>query len=101
MVKQTVLTISPKLKTTKQMKMERLTGKKSPQHVFNSVLWDMLMRNGGKMSISGERLRQVPSKVVVRGEWDEPSQSMILTAVVNKGDIISSQGLYVGRDDGQ
>ena len=93
-----ILTISPNLKTTKQMKMERLTGKKSPQHVFNSVLADMIVRNGGSLSISGERIRNIPNKVVIRGEWDEPTQSMILTIVVKQGGIVSNQGLYLGGD---
>ncbi len=93
-----ILTISPNLKTKKQRKMEALTGKKSAQHVFNSVLADWIVRNGGAVSISGERLRNMPNKVTIKGDWDEAAQSMILTTVVKQGDIITNQGLFVGRD---
>lgn len=72
------------IKTPKQLTMERLTGKNSPQHVFNSVLWDIVRKKGGSISVSGAELRQMPQKALLKGHWDDLTQSMIITAVINK-----------------
>lgn len=77
------------VKSIKQLKMERLTGKKSPQHVFNSVLWEMIMQHGGQIRVSGDHLRNLPDKLMVKGDWDEATQSMIITAVQNKSGFVT------------
>ena len=71
----------------RQTRLERLTGKKSPQHAFNSLLWRIVADAGGVMSIKGSDLRKIPNKVLLKGEWDEATQSLIVTSVVNHGNI--------------
>lgn len=84
------------IKTSQQITMERLTGKKSPQHVFNSILWDMIMRHGGTMAISGEDLRKIPSKATIKGDWDPETQSMIIRALGDPGKVVTVDGIITG-----
>lgn len=84
------------IKTAQQIKMERLTGKKSPQHVFNSILWDMVIRHGGYMSISGEALKKIPYKATLKGDWDDVNQCMVIRAILPKGKIVAIDGIMKG-----
>ncbi len=81
------------IKSAQQIKMERLTGKSSPQHVFNSILWDMVIRQGGTMAISGDELKKIPSRAILKGVWDDVNQRMIITAVMTPDQIAIPNGI--------
>jgi len=77
-----------KPETTAQ-RLKRLTGKASPQHAFNCLLWDIIRSKGGKMVVSGETLRRIPNDMTLTGVWDDSTQSLIIEAVVKKGMILA------------
>lgn len=81
------------IKTAQQIKMERLTGKKSPQHVFNSILCDVILRHGGTMIISGEDLKKIPYKATLKGDWDDVNQCMVIRVVMPEGKIVGVDGM--------
>lgn len=83
------------IKSAQQIKMERLTGKKSPQHVFNSILCDMILRQGGTMIISGEDLKKIPYKATLKGDWDDVNQCMVIRVVMPEGTIANPDGIIV------
>ncbi len=88
------------IKSAHQIKMERLTGKKSPQHVFNSILWDMVIRQGGAMIISGDDLKKIPYKATLKGDWDDVRQCMVIRAIMNPGQIAVPDGIITRGLDG-
>ncbi len=80
-----------------QLKMMELTGKKSVQHVFNSILWDMVSRQGGSITIFGADLKKIPYKCLLKGNWDPATQSMIIRSMIEKNTIIMpSDRLFTG-----
>lgn len=81
------------IKSAQQIKMERLTGKKSPQHVFNSILCDVILRQGGTMIISGDDLKKIPYKATLKGDWDDLNQRMVIRVVMPESKIISIEGI--------
>lgn len=83
------------IKTSQQIKMERLTGKNSPQHVFNSILWDMVIRSGGVLAITGDDLKKIPSKATLKGDWDPVSESMLIRAILPVGEVVAPDGIII------
>ena len=91
-----MVTVQRRIETQAE-KLSRLTGKKSPQHAFNSVLWDMVSRHGGTMAIRGSDLKKIPNSMTLQASWDEASQSLIIKSVVKHGKILapSDNGIII------
>lgn len=53
------------IKTPKEIQMEMVTGKKSLQHCFNSILWEMVDQKGGSVEIDLQHLRNLPDSLTL------------------------------------
>lgn len=73
---------------SKAARLKRLTGKNSAQHAFNSLLWRLIADAGGVISIKGSELRKIPNKLLLKADWDEKTQSLIITSVVNQNKVL-------------
>ena len=76
-----------KIVESKGEALTRLTGKKSAQHVFNDLLWDIIARAGGSVTISCEDLRNVPPNVKLVAEFN--GTSLTVRSVKTGGNILS------------
>jgi len=77
---------------TQEAKLKRLTGKNSPQHAFNSLLWRLIADAGGTISIKGTELKKIPDKLLLKASWVEATQSLVITSVVNQNKILIPHG---------
>ncbi len=76
-------------KESQEARLKRLMGKNSPQHAFNAMLWRQITNKGGLISIKGTDLRKIPDTAMLKGDWDEATQSFIIRAVLSQSNIIT------------
>ncbi len=77
------------------------TGKKSPQHALNALLWSIVKENGGKLKVKCSELKAISPKAALHTHYDEESDSLIITAGTyeppKKSNIVlPHDGLYTG-----
>ena len=54
------------IKTPHELMMEKLTNKNSIQHVFNSILWEMIDQKGGAMEFDLQHVRNLPQSLTLK-----------------------------------
>ena len=85
----------------KQIKKQQARhGKQNAQHVINTVLWKILMENGGSIKIPCSTLKQIPVTAAVMAKYDSATDSMTLIAGTRAPKIIlPNNGLIAGGED--
>ena len=83
-----------------QKKSQAMHGKRNPQHLLNTVLWKIIMQNGGAIKILCSELKKLPAGAAVQSKHNQATDSITLTAMVRESTILlPNDGIISGGPD--
>ncbi len=65
-------------------------GKSNMQHALNTVLWEIVIKNGGSISVPCSQLKNLPANIALEAKVDSKTDMLVIVAGTQeaKSDII-------------
>ncbi len=99
--------IAPNRNQAKRIKKNQaIHGKQNAQHVLNTLLWQIVMQNGGKLIVPCSELKGLPENIALEIKHDPKTDTLIIIAgtqepvektnlILPNNGIIETEGIHL------